>query len=99
MEVSGNGSDSRVGPITRESVNTAVLIIWLASAISLSHAVRRNVLYSKARRSNMIPKMLRRLFALLLVEVGCGLAQVTVPDTPAGHTAKSASLRPPSRVA
>src|ERR1700682_906880 len=34
----------------------------------------------------MIPKMLRRLFALLLVGVGCGLAQVTVPDTPAGHT-------------
>ena len=33
----------------------------------------------------MIPKMLRRLFALLLVGVGCGLAQVTVPDTPAGH--------------
>jgi hypothetical protein len=34
----------------------------------------------------MIPKMLRRLFALLLVGVGCGLAQLTVPDTPAGHT-------------
>ena len=34
----------------------------------------------------MIPKMLRRLFALLLVGVGCGLAQPTVPDTPAGHT-------------
>jgi hypothetical protein len=34
----------------------------------------------------MIPKMLCRLFALLLVGVGCGLAQVTVPDTPAGHT-------------
>ena len=30
--------------------------------------------------------MLRGLFALLLVGVGCGLAQVTVPDTPAGHT-------------
>src|ERR1035438_8389678 len=30
--------------------------------------------------------MLCRLFALLLVGVGCGLAQVTVPDTPAGHT-------------
>jgi hypothetical protein len=34
----------------------------------------------------MIRTMLRRLFALLLVGVGCGLAQVTVPDTPAGHT-------------
>jgi retinol-binding protein 3 len=34
----------------------------------------------------MISTMLRRLFALLLVGVGCGLAQVTVPDTPAGHT-------------
>jgi hypothetical protein len=34
----------------------------------------------------MIPKMLCRLFGLLLVGVGCGLAQVTVPDTPAGHT-------------
>src|SRR5246500_2893881 len=34
----------------------------------------------------MIPKMLRSLFALLLVGVGCGLAQVNVPDTPAGHT-------------
>jgi retinol-binding protein 3 len=34
----------------------------------------------------MIPKMLCRLFALLLVVVGCGLAQATVPDTPAGHT-------------
>ena len=33
----------------------------------------------------MIPKMLRRSFALLLVG-GCGLAQVTVRDTPAGHT-------------
>jgi hypothetical protein len=30
--------------------------------------------------------MLRSLFALLLVGVGCGLAQVTVPNTPAGHT-------------
>jgi retinol-binding protein 3 len=30
--------------------------------------------------------MLPRLFALLLVGVGCGLAQMTVPDTPAGHT-------------
>lgn len=34
----------------------------------------------------MIPTMLRRLFTLLLVGVGCGLAQMTVPDTPAGHT-------------
>src|SRR6202789_3630278 len=34
----------------------------------------------------MIPKMLRRLFALLLVAVGCGMAQTPVPDTPAGHT-------------
>jgi hypothetical protein len=34
----------------------------------------------------MIPKTLCRLFALLLVGVGYGLAQVTVPDTPAGHT-------------
>jgi hypothetical protein len=33
----------------------------------------------------MIPKMLCRSFALLLVGVGCGLAQVTVPGTPAGH--------------
>ena len=34
----------------------------------------------------MSPKMLCRLSALLLVGVACGLAQVTVPDTPAGHT-------------
>jgi hypothetical protein len=34
----------------------------------------------------MIPKMLSRLLALLFVGVGCGLAQVTVPNTPAGHT-------------
>src|SRR5260370_29311120 len=34
----------------------------------------------------MIFKMLCILFALLLVGVGCGLAQATVPDTPAGHT-------------
>jgi retinol-binding protein 3 len=34
----------------------------------------------------MIATMLRRLFALLLVGVACGLAQMTVPDTPAGHT-------------
>src|ERR1700738_1291711 len=34
----------------------------------------------------MIPKMLCRLFALLLVGVGCGQAQVAVPDTAAGRT-------------
>src|SRR3984893_2416518 len=34
----------------------------------------------------MIPKMLRRLFALLLVGVCCGPGQLTVPETPAGHT-------------
>jgi len=34
----------------------------------------------------MIPKLLCRLPALLLLGVGCGLAQATVPDTPAGHT-------------
>jgi len=34
----------------------------------------------------MIPKMRYRLFVLLIVGVGCGLAQVAVPDTPAGHT-------------
>jgi len=34
----------------------------------------------------MIPKMLRRLLALPLLGVACGLSQVTVPDTPAGHT-------------
>jgi len=33
----------------------------------------------------MILKMLCGLFVLLLVAVGCGLAQVTVLDTPAGH--------------
>ena len=33
----------------------------------------------------MIPNMLCRLFVLLLVGVGCGLAQVAIPDTPAGH--------------
>src|SRR5882724_6405275 len=37
----------------------------------------------------MIPKMLGRWFVLLLVGVSCGLAQVTVPDTPAGHTLQS----------
>jgi hypothetical protein len=34
----------------------------------------------------MMPKLLRRLSVALLVRVSCGLAQLTVPDTPAGHT-------------
>src|ERR1700722_14479159 len=34
----------------------------------------------------MIPKVLSRLLALLLLGVGCGIAQTTVPDTPAGRT-------------
>jgi len=34
----------------------------------------------------MIPTSLRKFFALLFVGVACGLAQITVPDTPAGHT-------------
>jgi hypothetical protein len=34
----------------------------------------------------MIPKMLCRWFTLLFVSGGFGLAQTTVPDTPAGHT-------------
>src|SRR5216683_4230887 len=34
----------------------------------------------------MITKMLCRLFVLLLVVVGSGLAQANIPDTPAGHT-------------
>ena len=34
----------------------------------------------------MTPKVLCRLFVLLLLSVGYGLAQVTIPDTPAGHT-------------
>ena len=34
----------------------------------------------------MISTLLRSLLLLLLVGVGCGLAQVTFPDTPAGHT-------------
>ncbi len=34
----------------------------------------------------MIPKVLLRSFVFLLVSITCGLAQVTVPDTPAGHT-------------
>src|SRR6516225_9028446 len=37
-------------------------------------------------RFHMIPTMLRRLCALLLVAVGSGLGQVTVPNTPAGKT-------------
>ena len=31
-------------------------------------------------------RMLCRLFVLLLISAGCGLAQATIPDTPAGHT-------------
>jgi retinol-binding protein 3 len=34
----------------------------------------------------MIPKVLSRSLALLLLATSCGLAQTTVPDTPAGHT-------------
>ena len=34
----------------------------------------------------MIRTLLYRSLALLLMGVGCGLAQPTVPDTPAGHT-------------
>jgi hypothetical protein len=34
----------------------------------------------------MIPTSPRKLFALLLVGVACGLAQISVPNTPAGHT-------------
>ena len=34
----------------------------------------------------MAPKMLCTWLALLFVGVACGLAQTTVPDTPAGHT-------------
>jgi retinol-binding protein 3 len=34
----------------------------------------------------MIRQMRCRLFVFVLVGVSCGLAQVTVPDTPAGHT-------------
>jgi hypothetical protein len=34
----------------------------------------------------MAPKMLLRWLALLFVGVGSGLAQTTIPDTPAGHT-------------
>src|SRR5258708_28841420 len=34
----------------------------------------------------MIRKMLGRWFLVLLVCAGSGLAQVTIPDTPAGHT-------------
>src|ERR1700689_5250399 len=40
-----------------------------------------------ARNSEtMTPKALSRSLALLLLSVSCGLAQTTVPDTPAGHT-------------
>jgi hypothetical protein len=34
----------------------------------------------------MIPQMPRRMFVLLFLGVRCGLAQVTFPDTSAGHT-------------
>ena len=34
----------------------------------------------------MVPKILCGWFVLLLIGLGCGMAQVTVPDTPAGHT-------------
>jgi hypothetical protein len=34
----------------------------------------------------MIPKALSRSLALLLLSVSSGLAQTTVPDSPAGHT-------------
>jgi hypothetical protein len=34
----------------------------------------------------MITKMLSQSFALLLLGAACGLAQIAVPDTPAGHT-------------
>lgn len=37
----------------------------------------------------MIPNTVCRSFVLLLVGVGCGLAQVTVPDTPACHTMRA----------
>src|ERR1051325_478128 len=48
----------------------------------------RNFLYINVKevQDHMIPTSLRRLFVLLLVGVACGLAQITVPDTPAGHT-------------
>ncbi len=32
------------------------------------------------------PRLLCRLIVLLLISAGCGLAQATIPDTPAGHT-------------
>jgi retinol-binding protein 3 len=34
----------------------------------------------------MIPKAAYKVFVFLLLAVGCGMAQVSVPDTPAGHT-------------
>jgi hypothetical protein len=37
----------------------------------------------------MIPKMRCRLFVFLLVGVSCGLAQLTIPDTPAGRTLRA----------
>lgn len=37
----------------------------------------------------MIPKMLCKLIALLALGVGHGMAQITIPDTPAGHTLKT----------
>ena len=37
----------------------------------------------------MIPKMRCRLFVFLLVGVSCGLAQLNIPDTPAGHTLRA----------
>src|SRR6202167_4570720 len=43
-----------------------------------------------ARNSEtMTPKALSRSLALLLLSVSCGLAQTTVPDTPAGHTVQA----------
>jgi retinol-binding protein 3 len=37
----------------------------------------------------MITEMRYRLSVLLLVSVGCGLAQTPLPDTPAGHTVRA----------
>jgi len=34
----------------------------------------------------MIPKLICRLLVLVCLGAGCGLAQTSVPDTPAGHT-------------
>jgi hypothetical protein len=41
---------------------------------------------TKKDSHHMIPKILLRWFVVLLVSVRSGLAQVTIPDTPAGHT-------------